>query len=90
VRRLGTFQRYLYADDLDRWLRKVCHVYLARPALRIGDPGELGHSAVWMPVKAAAISLAGRANLYYLRERRGKSARIVEKTVSRDKPGAEG
>ena len=31
-----------------------------------------------------------RAKLYYLRERRGKSARIVEKTVSRDKPGAEG
>jgi large subunit ribosomal protein L19 len=30
-----------------------------------------------------------RAKLYYLRDRRGKSARIAEKTTSRDKPGAE-
>jgi large subunit ribosomal protein L19 len=29
-----------------------------------------------------------RAKLYYLRERRGKSARIAEKTVSRDKAEA--
>jgi large subunit ribosomal protein L19 len=29
-----------------------------------------------------------RAKLYYLRERRGKSARIVEKTGGRDKAGA--
>ena len=30
-----------------------------------------------------------RAKLYYLRERRGKSARIAEKSTQRDKPGAE-
>ena len=30
-----------------------------------------------------------RAKLYYLRERRGKSARIAERTTHRDKPGAE-
>jgi large subunit ribosomal protein L19 len=30
-----------------------------------------------------------RAKLYYLRERRGKSARIAEKTTHREKPSAE-
>jgi 8-oxo-dGTP diphosphatase len=39
-RRLGTFQHYLYAADLGLWLRKICHVYLARPALRVGNPTQ--------------------------------------------------
>ena len=37
-RRMGAFQRYLYASEPGHWLRKVYHVYLARPALRIGGP----------------------------------------------------
>jgi 8-oxo-dGTP diphosphatase len=65
-RRLGAFQRYLYAADLDVWLRKVCHVYLARPALRIGGPTQPGHCAVWMPVGDAATRLSGAGERAFL------------------------
>ena len=65
-RRLGAFQRYLYASDIDLWLRKLCSIHLARPALRISGPIQPGHRAVWMPVDAAASQLAGEGERAYL------------------------
>jgi 8-oxo-dGTP diphosphatase len=58
LRRLGAFQRYAYMPDYALWARKVCHIYLARPVLRLGEPAAPGHRAVWMPI-ATAIGLAG-------------------------------
>ena len=58
VRRLGAFQRFTYMPEYDLWARKVCHVYLARPVRRVGEPAEPGHSAVWMPIPAALELLA--------------------------------
>ena len=52
--RLGAFQRYTYMPEYDLWARKVCHVYLARPTLRRGEPAEAGHRAFWMPLRTAA------------------------------------
>ena len=66
-RRLGAFQCYRYAADLDLWLRKVCHVYLAHPALLIGDPTERDHRAVWMPMEEAASHVAGVGARTFLR-----------------------
>jgi 8-oxo-dGTP diphosphatase len=43
--------------EYDLWARKVCHVYLCRPALRHGDPRETGHAALWMPLRTAAALL---------------------------------
>jgi 8-oxo-dGTP diphosphatase len=57
LRRLGAFQRYTFMPEYDLWARKVCHVFLALPALRLGPPVEPGHRAVWMPRKAAARRL---------------------------------
>jgi 8-oxo-dGTP diphosphatase len=65
-RRLGAFQRYLYARDLDLWLRKVCSIYLGRPALRIGMPTQPGHRPIWMPVQAAATRLDGAGERAFL------------------------
>jgi len=53
-RRIGAFQRYCYMPEYDLWARKICHIYLARPALLRGAPTEPGHRAVWMPVSEAA------------------------------------
>jgi 8-oxo-dGTP diphosphatase len=58
LRRLGAFQRFAYMPEYDLWARKVCHVYLARPVRRIGEPVEPGHQAVWMPIPAALELLA--------------------------------
>lgn len=57
-RRLGAFQRYTYMPEYDLWAHKVCHVYLARPVRRLGEPSEAGHRAVWMTIPAALDLLA--------------------------------
>ena len=53
IRRLGAFRRFTYMPEYDLWAEKICTIYLARPALRIGPPTEAGHQAVWMEPKAA-------------------------------------
>ena len=60
LRRLGAFQRYTFMPEYDIWARKVCHIYLARPTLRLGPPVEPGHRAVWMP-RAEAARVLGNA-----------------------------
>lgn len=56
-RRLGAFQRYTYMPEYRIWARKICHIYLARPVLRLGPPTEAGHGAVWMSIDTAADRL---------------------------------
>jgi 8-oxo-dGTP diphosphatase len=65
-RRLGVFQRFTYMPEYDLWARKVCHVYLARPALRHGEPREPGHSAIWMPIRTARGLLASEGDRSFL------------------------
>lgn len=52
-RRIGTFRRFTYMPEYDRWAEKVCTVYLARPTLCVGPPIEAGHTAIWMSVEDA-------------------------------------
>jgi len=57
-RRLGAFQRYAFMPEYGLWARKVCHIYVARPVLRLGAPSDPGHRAVWMSLEAAVGMLA--------------------------------
>ena len=52
-RMLCSFMRYSYLPEYDLWARKVCHVFLAFPARRIGPPSERIHSAHWAPAELA-------------------------------------
>lgn len=52
-RKLGTYRRFTYMPEYDRWAEKVCSIYLARPVLRLGPPSEPGHTAVWMAAEEA-------------------------------------
>lgn len=52
-RRLGAYRRFVYMPEYDKWAEKVCHIYVARPVLRIGPPVEAGHLAIWAGVEAA-------------------------------------
>ena len=54
LRRLGAFRRYTYMPEYDLWAEKVCQVYIGRPALRLGDPTEDGHTAIWTTPTVAA------------------------------------
>ncbi len=67
VRRLGAFQRYTYMPEYDLWARKVCHIYLAHPVRKLGEPAEPGHQAVWMPIPAALELLAIDGDRAFLR-----------------------
>ena len=66
-RRLGAFQRFTYMPEYRLWARKVCHVYLARPVLKLGEPSEAGHRAVWMSIPAALELLAVDGDRAFLR-----------------------
>jgi 8-oxo-dGTP diphosphatase len=52
-RKLGAYRRFVYMPEYDKWAEKVCHIYVARPVLRLGPPVEPGHLAIWAGVEAA-------------------------------------
>lgn len=66
LRRLGAYRRFTYMPEYDRWAEKVCHVYLARPVLQLGPPGEPGHRAIWMSPQAALDLLASTGDRNFL------------------------
>jgi 8-oxo-dGTP diphosphatase len=53
VRHIGTFRRFTYMPEYDKWAEKVCTIYGARPTLRMGPPTEAGHTAIWAPSEMA-------------------------------------
>lgn len=52
-RHIGTFRRFTYMPEYDKWAEKVCAVFLARPVLRLGPPTEAGHTAIWTSAEVA-------------------------------------
>lgn len=57
-RRLGAHRHFTYMPDYDLWAEKVCHIYVARPIVRVAACTQAGHRAVWMPIGQAAKTLA--------------------------------
>ncbi len=55
-RLIGTYRRFTYMPEYDKWAEKVCAIYLARPTLRLGPPSEAGHTAIWAS-RAEALEL---------------------------------
>lgn len=72
ARRLGAYRRFRYMPEYDLWAEKICHVYLARPALRRGPPSEPGHSAVWMPLEDAARMIPNPGERLFLNRLLGR------------------
>ena len=58
--RLGAFRRFAYMPDYNLWAEKLCHIYIARPISHIGDPTELGHSAIWLKSSAALHEISDK------------------------------
>ena len=65
-RRLGSFRRFNWMPDYDRWAEKVCTLYLARPVRQVGPPTEAGHIALWMPLETARSELDPRLGRHLL------------------------
>lgn len=68
ARRLGAFRRFTYMPEYDLWAEKICHIYIARPALCIGPPKEDGHSAIWASPDTAVELVANDGDRLFLAE----------------------
>jgi len=55
---LGTYRRFAFMADYGRHAEKLCHVWIARPILRLSPPSEPHHSAHWASPLAAMNLLA--------------------------------
>lgn len=67
LRRLGMFHRYTFMPEYGYHAQKLCHVYVARLGLRLGDPSEPGHWPVFLPWDSAVDDLAVSGDRHFLR-----------------------
>lgn len=65
-RRLGVFRRFVYMPEYTLWAEKLCHVYVARPTLRISEPTEADHEALWLDPVDAALMLGNEGDRHFL------------------------
>jgi 8-oxo-dGTP diphosphatase len=66
-RRLTSYRRFAYMPEYDRWAEKVCHIFVARPTLCLGDPPEKGHTALWLSRADLFAYLSNEGELEVLR-----------------------
>lgn len=67
IRRLGAWRRFTWAEEAGAWAEKLCAVYLARPVLRLGPPGDKAHTPFWAPPELAPRLVATRGERHFLR-----------------------
>ncbi|WP_010140122.1 NUDIX hydrolase [Oceanicola sp. S124] len=67
-RRIATYRRFVWMPDYDIFAEKICHIFMARPVMRLSDPAEPDHSALWMAPDAAAELLASEGDAEILRQ----------------------
>ncbi len=65
VTRLGAYRRFTYMPEYNLWADKICTIYAARPATRIGPPTEEGHTAFWLPIDQAIPILANLGDQHF-------------------------
>ena len=65
-RRLGAFRRFVHMPEYNMWANKICHIYLARPALKISEPTEKGHHCEWVSFSEAPILVENPGDQYFL------------------------
>ena len=66
-RRIGAFRRFVFMPDYGYHAEKICHVFIARPTLRIGPPSEPDHRPVWVPLSSAPDLVANSGDAAMLR-----------------------
>ena len=66
-RKLGAFRRFAYMPEYDLWAEKLCHIYVAHPVRRLGDPLEPDHSFAWMDADAAMSVVYNDGDRSFLR-----------------------
>lgn len=65
--RLGCYQRYTYMTEYDLWARKICHVFLCRPARQTSTFLEQHHENHWVPFDQALGLISNQGDHSFLR-----------------------
>jgi 8-oxo-dGTP diphosphatase len=68
IRKLGVYRRYTYMPEYDMWAEKMCHIFFARPALKLGPPTEAGHTEIWTSPDMAIDLVASDGDRLFLTE----------------------
>lgn len=66
-RKVGTYRRFAYMPEYDKWAEKVAHIFLATPVRSMGAPTEEGHRAIWMSAPMAVELLASSGDRDFVR-----------------------
>lgn len=64
--KIGAYRRFCYMPDYDLWAEKVCHIYVAHPVMKLGEPTEIDHEAIWMTKEIALRALANEGDRAYV------------------------
>lgn len=64
--RLGAFRQFVYMPEYDKWADKLCHIFVARPALKISEPTEAGHVCHWVTPEDAMDLVASPGARHFL------------------------
>ncbi|QYX57013.1 NUDIX hydrolase [Roseovarius sp. SCSIO 43702] len=67
-RRLGAYRRFVYMPEYDQWAEKICTIFVAHPALCLGEPGEAGHTAMLTDWRTAATEVASVGDRMFMRQ----------------------
>lgn len=65
-RRLGAFRRFTYMPEYELWAEKLCHIYVGRPVLRVANPSEPDHMAIFLPLSEAKSKLGNAGDRYFV------------------------
>lgn len=66
-KRLGVHRRFVFMPEYDIWAEKVCHIYIARPSLKLSEPTEQGHQCHWVSPDAAIDLVANPGDRHFLK-----------------------
>lgn len=67
-RKMGIFRRFVFMPEYDIWAEKICHIFTARPVVRMGMPSEPAHEAVWLPLNETIDLLANEGDRHFAAE----------------------
>ena len=64
--RLGAFKRFVFMPEYDIWAEKICTIYWSQPTLRLSEPLEAAHAAVWVPMDEAPALLSNQGDAAFV------------------------
>jgi 8-oxo-dGTP diphosphatase len=65
-RRIGAFRRFVFMPEYGFWAEKLCHIFVARPVYKIGEPSEPDHSAQWVDLSFASQVLGNEGDRFFM------------------------